>query len=113
MKNASYSRGWTRKRFAHLVPPITVTEIVQKLKVHDSTVRHWIRDPEFKQAEIATQDRAGVWVFDRDRLWAWLMAIGSVQRLPDSDEPTSEQAAEFLGIEPRHYRPAKPPRGSK
>jgi hypothetical protein len=111
MRNG-YSRGWCRKRFAHLTPPITVTDLVQRLKVHDSTVRHWIRDPEFQKAEIATRNRAGVWEFDRDRLWAWLIAIGTVQRLAESDEPTSEQAAKFLGITPRHYRPAKPPRES-
>jgi hypothetical protein len=70
--------------------------------MHDGTVRHWLRHPIFLKAEIAKQDVSGIWEFDRERLWSFLLAVGIVKS-PEEDG-TPEDAAEFLGID---YEDAK------
>jgi len=91
-----YRSGWIRSRFGHLHPPITTTDLVHVLKMHNSTVNHWLAHPTFKAAKIAVKDANGQWEFYRDRLWYWVVAIGAYKVKPE--DGSAEEAAKKLGI---------------
>lgn len=94
----TYRRGWTRHRVASLPDPVTVKALVQEIGINERTVRRWLDDDRFRNAGVGHLDGTR-WVFDKQKLWLWLLVIGAVRSYPERGDPSPEDAADELLVE--------------
>lgn len=100
-------RVWIRHRIEKLPEIATTGEVQKTLGVARVTLDKWLQDPFFQAADVARKRKNGRYVWYREKLKLWIVAIAKIgsrskyaENPGEHDEQTFARAA--LGI-PEDY----------
>lgn len=91
---------YAAKRLLAMPRRFATRELQAKLRIPTTTYSLWCGRNDFRRAKVAVQGDNSRWIWNRDRLYYWMIAIGYMRAsLPNRDRlPTPEQAFKKLGL---------------